>query len=272
LTLPPFLALALLSLGIGTGGWAADPAPPPALDHSPTASAALRAASAKTPIKDALREGGYPWYDPDADRPTWPPRQPWIKWLDDRRDRMWKAIERFLRRFHFGGGPKWGFAGESIGTVVLLAAMAVFLVVLWVLLAREKLMAADRAEAGAGLGSVARLAQLPEGIRPGSDDPWADAWRRRAAGDYAGAVVCLFAHQLLSLDQLGLIRLGPGRTGRQYVHGLRDRELALSVGETLRLFEEVYYGRRMPAAAAFEAVWSRAQAFEERRRLLGAPR
>src|SRR5262249_39682486 len=102
--------------------------------------------------------------------------------------------------------------------------------------------------------------------------PSTEALRRRAAGDLAGAIVCLFAHQLLSLDQLGLIRLGPGRTGRQYVHGLRDRELVDSIGETLNLFEQVYYGNQVPAAPAFERAWSRAQKFEERRGLLGASR
>jgi hypothetical protein len=120
------------------------------------------------------------------------------------------------------------------------------------------------------MGSVARLDLLPQGIRPGGDDPWDEARRRRAAGDFAGAIVCLFAHQLLSLDQLGLIRLGPGRTGRQYVSDLRDRELRESAGATLHLFEDVYYGRQMPAPQAFERVWSRGQAFEERRKLLGA--
>ena len=51
-----------------------------------------------------------------------------------------------------------------------------------------------------------------------------------AAGDLAGAVICLFAHQLLSLDQLGLIRLVPGRTGRQYLQVVRDRELVELAG------------------------------------------
>ena len=109
------------------------------------------------------------------------------------------------------------------------------------------------------LGTAARLGELPEGIRPADGDPWAEAMRRRAAGDLAGAVVCLFAHQLLSLDQLGLIRLGPGRTGRHYVQALRDRELIDCAGRDPRLFEDVYYGRRSPTAQAFESVWSRAR-------------
>ena len=117
---------------------------------------------------------------------------------------------------------------------------------------------------------TARIADLPEGIRPEDGDPWAEAKRRRAAGDLAGAVVCLFAYQLLVLDQLGLIRLAPGRTGRHYVQSLRDRELIDSVGATLGLFEDVYYGRRAPTTQAFDSVWLRGLAFHERRRTLGA--
>jgi len=268
------IALALIGLGIGTSGRAVDAAAPQDPPHARAGTDADHASSAQSPVKDALRDGSYPWYDPDTDRvrPIWPPRRPWLKWLGDRIERMLKAINRFLKRLNFGGKWGLGFSGDSIGTILLMAVLVSFFMVLVVLWARRDRLAAEGSGAGGRLGSVSRLAQLPEGIRPGSDDPWAEALRRRAAGDFAGAVVCLFAHQLLSLDQLGLIRLGPGRTGRQYVHGLHDRELLDSVGGTLVLFEEVYYGRRIPAVQAFEAVWSRAQAFEERRSLLGASR
>ena len=66
------------------------------------------------------------------------------------------------------------------------------------------------------------------------DDPWAEAERRRREGDLAGAVIYLFAHQLLSFStSSGLIRVAPGRTGRHYVRWLRDPELNGSLGATL---------------------------------------
>jgi hypothetical protein len=74
----------------------------------------------------------------------------------------------------------------------------------------------------------------------------------------------MFAYQLLSLDSLSMIRLIPGRTGRQLVRSVGDRQLRGWVEPTLRLFEAVYYGHRPPSPEAFEAAWISAQAFQQR--------
>ena len=224
-----------------------------------------------SPTREALREGKYPWYDSRTDRvqPIWPVRISWIEWLGHRIDSFFRRIGRYFDGLPFrGSGPS--VAGNSIGTILFLAALAAFFVCIFMLwIGRERGAARGEAER-TRLGTAARLGDLPEGLRPGDSDPWAEAKRRRAAGDLAGAVVYLFAHQLLTLDQMGLIRLAPGRTGRHYLQGLRDRELIDCVGATLRLFEDVYYGCRAPTAEAFESVWSRAQVFQERQRTLGA--
>ncbi len=157
-------------------------------------------------------------------------------------------------------------------TAVFLAALIAFLVVLAILWSRRDFSAADRSAGGSSVGTAAQLANLPEGLRPGSGDPWAEALRRRAAGDLGGAIVCLFAYQLLRLDQMGLIRLAPGRTGRQYVQTIHDPEFVDTLEATLGLFEDVYYGRRLPTLEAFEAVWRSAQVFQERRGAAGATR
>jgi hypothetical protein len=232
-------------------------------------------AVAPGPVREALKEGGYPWYDGDADRlrPIWPLRMSWLKWLGDRMRGALDAIGRFFKRLGFGSLPAIGFHGEWLGTILLVTALATFFVFLLVLWLRREPGARSGAKAGLrGPGTRALLAQLPEGLRSGLDDPWAEALRRRQAGDLAGAVVCLFAHQLITLDQMGLIRLAPGWTGRHYVRWLTDPVLVDSLRATLGLFEEVYYGRRLPAAETFEAVWSRAQAFQERQGVLGASR
>jgi hypothetical protein len=236
---------------------------------APTENPGLSSSSDPTSVKKALAGRDYPWYDRQADRvrPVWPTRWSWLKWLGDQLDRILKAIGRFFDRFKFSSGL--GISGNSLGTVLLLAVLVAFLVGLLLLWLRVGSSALDGRSDRERLGLAARLAQLPEGIRPGGDDPWAEAEKRRAAGDLAGAVVCVFAHQLLALDREGLIRLVPGRTGRQYVHGLRDPELLDVLGGTLGLFEAVYYGQRRPSADLFERVWSRAEAFRQRHGLAG---
>ena len=99
-------------------------------------------------------------------------------------------------------------------------------------------------------------------MRLGAGDPWDEARRLRGLGDYAGAVVYLFAHQLLALERARQVRLVPGRTGRQLVRSVADRALGAAVEPTLRMFEAVYYGRRAPTVEAFEAVWAQVGAFE----------
>jgi Domain of unknown function (DUF4129) len=166
--------------------------------------------------------------------------------------------------FEPGGGAA-GAASNWLGTILLATVLAAFFVFLLVIWLRSEPFAAGGGSAKARLGSAQLLAQLPGDLRAGLDDPWAEAQRRRLAGDNAGAIIYLFAHQLISLDRAGLIRLAPGWTGRQYVRWLRDPVLVDSLGATLGLFEEIYYGHRLPSQGAFERVWGRAQALEDRR-------
>jgi hypothetical protein len=269
----PVIAALFCGLGPATSGGAGQSAPTGYSEEAVVAGQ-FDAQRAATAVQRALREGHYPWYDPDNDRvrPVWPAKRPWVKWLRERVENVYKRIDKLFQRFSFRGLRGLGFAGESIGTMVLVGILVGFFVALLVLWARRNRIGADGWPARTRSGTIARLANLPEGLAPASDDPWDEARRRRAAGDFAGATVCLFAHQLLALDQLGMIRLGPGRTGRQYVRGLHDPDLLDPIRETLAMFEDVYYGRRVPAADAFDAVWRKAQAFEQRRSSLGASR
>jgi Domain of unknown function (DUF4129) len=232
-----------------------------------------------SPIKEALKDGKYPWYDSRADRvqPVWPVRISWLERCGERIDSFFRRIGKFFDKFRFGGSDSASSGsgaasavGNSIATVLLLAALVAFFVCIFMLWIRRQSVAGRDETERTRLGTAAHLGDLPDGIRSEDADPWAEATRRRAAGDLAGAVVCLFAHQLLTLDQMGLIRLAPGRTGRHYLQSLRDRDLIDALGATLGLFEDVYYGRRSPTAQAFESVWSRALLFRQRQRTLGA--
>ena len=226
---------ALLGLGIGTSGRAADCG----TAALPMARLAGRGDVDRDRAAAQPGQGCAPGRElslvrsrADRIRPVWPAQMT----LDQVAQaivskRSFKAIDRFLRRLNFGGGPGLADSGDSIATILLWRRWSRF----------SSCSGSALGSPGADGRPPARRhepgwdrsrgsAELPEGIRPRSDDPWAEALRRRAAGDFAGAVVCLFAHQLLSLDQLGLIRLAPGRTGVSTFTGLRDRELARLAG------------------------------------------
>jgi hypothetical protein len=204
------------------------------------------------PVREALARGRYPWYDARADtvKPVWPPREWNLDWLD-----------RLRGRIRLGWLPSAGslisFLLAMVGLTILLAVLAR----LW--WSYEPGAESSRAEARRP-GTAARIESLPAELRLGTADPWTEAVRCRARGDYARAIVCLFAHQLRTLERLRQIRLAPGRTGRQLVRGINDQQLRDWVDPTLRLFEAVYYGHRTPSAESFEPVWTAAEAFERR--------
>jgi hypothetical protein len=218
------------------------------------------------PVRSAIERGRFPWYDAGTDRvrPVLP--QPDL-------EGFWKRIgdwfERRFRRLNRWRVPGVGGMGDVLMVGLALLFFTLVLVGLLELLRRYRATGE-----GAGLGVTIRaggarwVEGMPAGVRLDAADPWAEAQRLRALGDYAGAVVHLFAHQLLALERVRQLRLVPGRTGRQLVRSVGDRALRATVEPTLRLFEAVYYGHRAPTAEAFEAVWVQAEAFE---RLL-APR
>jgi Domain of unknown function (DUF4129) len=216
----------------------------------------LRPRDPSTTVRRALEKGKYPWYDAgkDAVRPVWPPREWDLDWL-----------ERWLRGL-FGDRKLGGVAptGEMVALVLAVLGLTILLAVLVVLWRTYRPEARGLLAAGGGPGGASRVEGLPEGLRPETDDPWAEAVRCRSRGDYARAVVCLFAHQLLTLDRLRLVRLVPGRTGRQIVRAIADGQLRGWVEPTLRLFERVYYGHQPPSAEAFEAAWADAESFQRR--------
>ncbi|MGO9469203.1 MAG: hypothetical protein ACLQIB_42555 [Isosphaeraceae bacterium] len=270
------VALAPVWLGGGDGASALPLEPSGNSAAAPLAGSPDPAAVASE-VRAALRAGNYPWYDADSGKVrALVSRKPaWTKSLGDQLAKLGRqltaALERigkFFSRFSPGRGHGLAASGDALMTILLWIALAGLLIALARLWYRRQGLSAggspDRARPGRG----AVLAELAGADRQMHGDPWSEAVTRRAAGDLAGAIVYLFIHQLLSLDQIGMIRLAPGVTGRQYVSGLGDEDLRRSLGATLGLFEEVHYGHRRPSAAAFEGAWSRAIAF--RRDVLGA--
>lgn len=195
-------------------------------------------------VRASLAKGDYPWYDAAADS-----AKPILD-SDPDPDSNIKI-------------PAFAAIGEVLGFVIAAIALGVLVYLIVVLWMRYRTAPGASSEIVVGrAGSGHRVEALPAGLRPDTDDPWAEALRLRSIGDYAGAVIRLFAHQLLTLDRLRQIRLGPGRTGRQLIRAVDDPQLHAWTEPTLRMFEAVYYGHSVPTVEAFERVWALAEAFE----------
>ncbi len=223
--------------------------------------------TAEAPERTVLKEQAYPWYDGEKDqvKPLLPDPSSWPvrlgKWFDSFHDRL---DHPFGKSTGQASGANGGSLGGGLATLVFVASGCVLLFVLWRLWRVHEPQATARQEPGARIGDAARIAGLAPGAALEGIDAWAEAVRRRAAGDTAGAVIWLFLDQLLGLERAGLIRLTPGRTARQYAGELGDPLLGDGLRSTLGVFEEVYYGHRLPGPEALERVWSRAETFRRR--------
>jgi hypothetical protein len=204
----------------------------------------------------ALSGRAYPWYDAGGDdyRTITPPRPP------------------SSRSWNWGN---WGSLNlgelnlQDLGRLIVFVLLAAGLTTLILYVARtwQRRQGASPPEQTADgparvSGSAARLETLPTGLEIDESDPMEAARLLRERGDLGRAVVLLFAHQLLTLDRLGMIRLAPGRTGRQLVRSIEDDQIRGPVGGTLRMFEAVYYGHREPSSEQFERLWSEAEALD----------
>jgi len=221
----------------------------------------------ESPVRTVLKEQAYPWYDGEKDqvKPLLPDPSSWQVWLEKPFDSLLDWLDR---RFGKSTGQASGANGDSVrgvlATLLFVAAGCVLLVMLWRLWRIHEPQATTHQDQVARIGDAARIAGLAPGVAMEGTDPWAEAVRRRAAGDVAGAVIWLFLDQLLGLQRAGLIRLVPGRTARQYASGLDDPLLDDGLRATLGVFEEVYYGHRLPGPDELERVWSRAETFRRR--------
>ncbi len=237
--------------------------------QTPSADKAAPAPAAIGPI---LEREGYPWYDAKTGKLlpvlSWPDYDTgWLKTIGEWISRPFEILREWFRYLNFWRLPfNLAGVGDLIAIGLVMLVLTALMVGLLELLRRYRPVSADlRAAAGPiAPGSAQRIDGMPAGVGMDVSNPWAEAVRRRKLGDFAGAVVYLFAHQLLTLDRLNKIRLTPGKTGRQLVRSVREKPWRDPVEPTLRLFEAVYYGHQEITADAFEGVWSLAELFERR--------
>ena len=76
------------------------------------------------------------------------------------------------------------------------------------------------------------------------------------AGDFRTALVFLFSHVLVTLDQAKLVRLKKGKTNRQYLRELSPNlPLVRYYGDVMVPFEQTFFGDYPITKEVFESCW-----------------
>jgi hypothetical protein len=222
-------------------------------------------ASLESPVRSILKHEAYPWYDAPNDRvkSMLPDPASWSAWMARQAEAFLDWLGHLFDPQNTSStGSRSRFSGLLPTLFFIVAGVCLLLSLwrLWRLYEPKQAKVDDRA----AIGEAARIAGLMPSTSLEGVDPWAEAVRHRASGNWAAAVIWLFLDQLLALERSGRIRLSSGRTARAYVSMIDDPQLALGLRSTLGTFEQVYYGHRVPDIASLERVWSQAEAFRRR--------
>lgn len=162
--------------------------------------------SPESPVRTVLKKQAYPWYDGEKDqvKPLLPDPSSWTSRLEKRLESFFDWLDRrFGKSAGQASGANRGSLRGVLATLLFVASGCVLLVMLWRLWRIHAPRATSHQDHVARIGDAARIAGLAPGTAMEGIDPWAEALRRRAAGDSAGAVIWLFLDQLLSLQRAG---------------------------------------------------------------------
>ncbi len=97
----------------------------------------------------------------------------------------------------------------------------------------------------------ARVEKLPFQINTTTGDLLAAARKYFSEGDYENAIIHLYSHVLVTLDEKALIRLTRGKTNRQYLMEVQKHGSIADYLERCMLpFEEAFFGARDPGQSA----------------------
>lgn len=237
---------------------------------APVLAAGSPNGAAADPARAALAKGGYPWYDSARDRlrpvdSALQGESNWLRsideWINGVTNWFGDLFARISRALHL---PSFGSFRQTAPAVLIGVGIILLAVLVRFLWKSPGFEGKATSAVDCSVGGAARTSLIPEAVAAAAADPWAEAVERRRRGDYSGAAVYLFAHQLRELERFGLIRRIPAGTGRRYVRSVADLRLRELLAAPLDLFEQAYYGRKCLTAACFEPVWARAPAFQAR--------
>lgn len=213
------------------------------------AGPALQAAD--DPLRERIRDQKPPWYDAGAD--GWkrievkPPKAP--------------EIER-------PSGPGTLGLVDALAWLIVLAAAMGLAWLIWQIVPKE--LAPARLATDAAPRSPASPAAISHLELGESRDPEEALAAARAAGDWARAMVWLYALLLVRLDRAGAVRLRRGATNRRYAREVETwatervapGDLLPALDATIDAFERVFFGRQRATQSAVDALEGRIRALD----------
>ncbi|MEM8678313.1 MAG: DUF4129 domain-containing protein [Planctomycetota bacterium] len=250
---PGLIRLVLLLGLMGSGLLAAPPQDPPPAG-----------------VREALTEGPQlPWYDPVEHVIR---EVPVPEHVEPPTPSDW---QRELEPVNEPAVSNWNWDLDGLWTVlqwivwILLAALAIFAV--WLLIQaylRGEMQGAVQTKQqqpeAVARADIQRLENLPVDLAVEKHDLLAAAKRLYEAAAYSDAMVCLFSYQLLELDRHHLLHLVKGKTNRQYLGELKERQpLRALMEQTMLAFEDTFFGNLPISAQRFEQCWSQVDRFHQ---------
>ena len=143
---------------------------------------------------------------------------------------------------------------------IMLAVLLIGLIV-WAFL-RSRVKTTDELESIPRRSLAESIKQLPLELDANNGDFRQMARDAASAGDLRMALIYLFSHVLVSLDQQGFVRLKKGKTNRQYLQELTPyRQLAGFYGPVMMQFERSFFGDHQVDAEEFNLHWNRLDQF-----------
>ena len=201
-------------------------------------------------VRAALQKRAFPWYD--ATKDTFRPLRPL------------KDVSKKSTDHQSSCADVSGLAPVLHALMwTLLAVLIAGLLIVAIRTARNvELIADSSAEPAAATVDLETLEALPEPTR-GVRDLLGEAARLASQSSFGSAMTFYYSWQLVQLDQQQLIEVQKGKTNRQYSREVRAAkpELVGVFGQSMRLFEDAFFGNLPVTSEDFQQVWDQRDRF-----------
>ena len=158
-----------------------------------------------------------------------------------------------------GGGGGTGGAGGGAESMFGIILAGIILVVIVALVMTFLYIESNKSEKDAKQGRSRQqsIEQLPFDLESSEGDFQTAAEAAYRNGDLRKAIIYLYSHVLVTLDQNEMIRLRKGKTNRQYLNeARRHKGIAEYFRQVMIPFESVFFGDHDMDAEQFQQCWS----------------